>query len=98
LKTVTIVSPDGNTEVSSDDPRIRAYEALQKAIGQIAKSQYRRGGWSDGPGKPAFVATGPDVRALVNASSDVLAGTITPEQAMAMIHEPAVFEQRFRKG
>lgn len=95
---VSIISGDGSIvgEIADDDPRILAHRALQNAIKQIAEAQYRAAGKPKSkPRGPAFVATGPEVRALVEASSDVLSGKITPEEAMAMVLDPNVMQQRF---
>jgi hypothetical protein len=95
----SIIHDDGSEEpVSGDDARVLADAALGKAIAQIAKAQWAAAKRPKGrPGRPAFVAKGDEVRRLVQARSDVLGGKITPEQAMAMLHEPDVFRARFSK-
>lgn len=92
-----IVRPDGATEaLTEDDARSRAYKALGHAIEQIAKAQYAAAGKPKGkPGRPAFVATGDEVKALVKARGDVLSGAITPEQAMALVLSGDVMNARF---
>ena len=94
-----IIAPNGHEEaVEDNDPRVVAYDAIQKAIRQIAESQYKAAGKPKRKtGQPAFVATGDEVRALVKASSDVLGGIITPEQAMALVLDGDVLNARFKK-
>lgn len=98
MRTVDIIGSNGSVEtVSENDPRIVADRALDNAIRQIAQAQHRGAGspTHSKPGKRAFVAVGENVRRLVTARSEVLSGKITPEQAMAIVLEPDVFQSRF---
>lgn len=97
MATRTIWNPKDDTreEVPDTDPRIQAYDALGEAIKRIAKAQYKAAGSPKGkPGEPAFIATGQDIDRMVKARGDVLSGSISPEEAMAMLHEPDILRER----
>jgi hypothetical protein len=72
---------------------LRAYKALSHAAEQIGKSNYRRGLYK----KKGYSIT-PEHQMLVEAMPQVLAGEISVEEAMALLHLPEVERQRFFKG
>ena len=67
----TIVCGSERIEVPDDDPRIRAYDALNIAATKIGRAGYN---------------TSQEIKDLQEAMPDVLEGIITPEEAMAMLH------------
>lgn len=79
-------------------PAELTYRALSVAAERIGGNNYsrqiaehRRAGRS--PRTFRFTVTDAHAR-VVDGMGDVLAGKITPEQAMAILHEYDVFEQR----
>lgn len=77
--------------------RIQAYKALQAAIERIATTAYacalNKHKKEKKKGKVSY--TLPDeVRVLVDASSDVLKGIITPDEAMGILNDPTILYLR----
>lgn len=99
----TIVTRDGTEEIADSDPRIQAYRALQAAsermgratwAARVAKHGYKKAS-KFVAGRPADTSDVTDEhRAVCKAMGDVLAGTISPESAMALLHEYDVLKQR----
>lgn len=81
------------------EAQLRAYRALSHAADQIGAEQFRRGNYRV-KRRRGKVIQGYQIteahRRVVQAMPDVLKGTITVEEAMAVIYEYDVTEQRFR--
>jgi hypothetical protein len=97
MKTVTVSTKSGEIELPETDPRIQAYNALKIAAERIGRNNsasyqeqmiYRRGKLVK-----AYHIT-PEHRAVCDAMPKVLSGEITPEQAMATLHEYDTLKQR----
>jgi len=76
---VTIWTSNTTREEWPDaDPRVQAYNALHAALGRMCRSN-------------GFDAYAREIHA---AQSAVLDGRITPDDAMAMLHDPDVLRRR----
>lgn len=80
---------------------IQAYKALLRAAERIGENNYKRGlaGHVKAGRVPHTYRYAPSDahKRVIAASSAVLAGRISPEQAMAILHEHDVFEERLWK-
>ena len=70
--------------------RTRAYRALQHAAEQIGRTNRPTGVYS----RRGYSIT-PEHRLIVEAMPAVLSGSLSINDAMALLHEPDVMRQRF---
>ncbi len=80
----TVHTPFEVLEIDDSDPRIRAHDALQKAAERMQRSMH---------GKKSATCT-PEHREVVATMSLVLSGKVTPEQAMSLLWQYDVLQQR----
>jgi hypothetical protein len=80
------------------DARLRACRALTHAAEQVGANNYRSGlyrpTYRRGKLVRGYTLT-PEHRALVEAMPGVLSGAMGIEEAMALLHTPETFRQRF---
>lgn len=104
---MTIIQKDGSElEISDTSTLAQVYNALQTAAQRIARNNaptYLRSAemnrlpgirrTNQNAGRGAYTIT-PEHEKIVKAMPALLAGEITPEEAMAMLHEYDTFKQR----
>ncbi len=90
---MTIINKDGTeTEISDDSSTARAYRALAHAADRMGKSGHRAHAVSKYRKQP-YTPTA-EHSAIIKAMPALLAGEISPEEAMAMLHEYDTLKQR----
>lgn len=90
---MTIVNPNGSrTEISDDSLVAQAYRALESAAERMGKSGYKAHTLSKFRKTPFNPSA--EHRVVIQAMPDLLAGKITPEEAMCLLHEYDVLKQR----
>lgn len=107
-KDMTVINQDGTETVyAGSHPIARAYRALQTAAERIGRNNCKSYTESAAFNKlPGIRRTNTQARRghytitheheeIVNAMPALLAGTITPEEAMALLHGYGVMQQRF---
>ncbi len=91
---MTIINPDGSeTEISDDSRTARAYRALAIAAESMGRNGYRSYVASKRPKLP-FRPSQAHTE-IMEAMPLLLAGTITPEEAMSLLHGYDVMKERF---
>lgn len=91
---MTIIQPDGTEKEIDDNSNVaRAYRALDHAAMQMGKNGYRAhmaSKFAKRPFTPSQAQT-----ELIEAMPLLLAGAITAEQAMSMLHTYDTMKERF---
>ena len=81
-----------------DESRLQAYRALSAAAERIGHNKYRAGiGVIKRRGKVVGFSPTAEHAAVVAAMPKVLGGAISPDEAMALLHDHDVMEQRLRR-
>jgi hypothetical protein len=88
-----------NTEPQYDPEQIRAYNALKKVAETIGMNHFRSGRYKvTGKGKNRKSYTITDThKSVVDAMPKVLDGSMSVEEAFALILSPEVEQERFPK-
>lgn len=88
-----IINPDGSETIIPDDSlTAQAHRALEIAADRMGKSSYKAHVLSKFHKTPFNPSA--EHRAVIQAMPDLLAGKITPEEAMSLLHEYDVLKQR----
>jgi NADH:ubiquinone oxidoreductase subunit D len=100
MTTVTIFHKTGSAQVEANDPRVRAHDALAHAASRMGVSNARgqlAAHLKSGRSKSTFRFHVTDAHAeVVAAMPAVLAGNMTPEAAMGLLHDYNVLSERTR--
>jgi hypothetical protein len=88
---------DLGSEEAPSSLHLQAYCALCHASQRIGEQNYRQGLYGNGKfkaGRPLAYRITAEHQAVVEAMRALQAGLLTPEGAMALLHDPAVMQQR----